>query len=368
MDTKKIDLKPCVFAVNKTYQILIPVIRASLMWIKIGDHCYYDDSNGILRSQNMVHRITVPMEELDAIGKYTVCERVLIERKPYFSETEDLCEYEFAFYPVKEKNARAYHISDTHNMTEEPIRAAKAFGEFDFLILNGDVPEDSGSIENFDVIYKIVFALTGGEKPVVFFRGNHDLRGIYAERLVEFTPNDYGKTYYTFRLGTIWGIVLDCGEDKDDSHPEYGNTVCCHAFRKKQSMFIREVIENAENEYLQDGIETRLVIVHNPFTEQIGEPFNIEEELYKEWAELLKKHICPDLMVCGHIHELYVSYPGDEHDSLGHPCPVLVSSLVDHEKNYYVGCGLEFGDNIRGTFTSSEASVVGEFIIDKKEL
>ena len=34
----------------------------------------------------------------------------------------------------------------------------------------------------------------------------------------------------TFRLGNLWGILLDCGEDKNDDRPEYGGTICCHAF------------------------------------------------------------------------------------------------------------------------------------------
>lgn len=366
MDNKRtIVPKPCIFAVNKTYQILVPVTKPSLMWVKVGDICYYDESNGILRSHNAVHRISIPMEKLDRAGKYTICERVLIERKPYFSETEDLCEYEYSFYPVRKRNARAYHISDTHNLIAEPIMAAKTFGDFDFLILNGDVPEDSGKIENFDVIYKIVSELTGGMKPAVFSRGNHDLRGIYAEKLVDYTPNDNGNSFYTFKLGSIWGIVLDCGEDKEDSHAEYGHTVCCHEFRKRQSMFIREIIENAEKEYQQEDIETRLVIVHNPFTEQTGEPFNIENELYREWAKLLKEYIQPDVMVCGHIHKLYVSYPGDEHDNLGHPCPVIVGAAINHKQRYYVGCGLAFGEKIIGEFTSSEGEVLEKFIIEK---
>lgn len=355
-------LRPCIFAVNDTYQILIPVRQSSLMWIRVGEECYYDESNGILRSQNVVHKIIVPMKELDQAGCYTICERVMIERKPYFSETEEVQEYEYSFYPVKAQNARAYHIADAHSMTEEPIRAAEAYGDFDFLILNGDVPNDSGAIENFDVIYEIVYRLTKGEKPTVFSRGNHDLRGIHAERLVDYTPNDNGKSYYTFRLGSIWGIVLDCAEDKEDGHPEYGHTVCCHAFRKKQTKFIRDVICNAENEYMQDGVKTRLVIVHNPFTQKYQEPFNIEEALYKEWAELLKTDIQPDAMLCGHIHQLYVSVPGDAHDGLGHPCPVIVGSKVDWASRYFAGCGLEFQDNrIEGVFTNSNGAAEGRF-------
>ena len=122
---------------------------------------------------------------------------------------------------------------------------AKAYGKIDFLILNGDLPNHSGDISNFTTIHRIASEITGGEIPVVFSRGNHDMRGIYAENIAEHTPTDHGNSYYTFRLGGVWGLVLDCAEDKNDDHPEYGNCNCCHAFRREQTKFIESVIKNA---------------------------------------------------------------------------------------------------------------------------
>ena len=92
------------------------------------------------------------------------------------------------------------------------MAAAKAFGDIDFLILNGDLPDHSGDIKNFTAIHRIVAEITDGEKPVVFSCGNNGMRGIYAENIEEHTPTDKGNSYYTFRLGSIWGMVLDCGE------------------------------------------------------------------------------------------------------------------------------------------------------------
>lgn len=80
---------PAVFAVGDTYQIMVPVSDPSLMWVQVGEEAYYDDSNGILRSAESTHRMTVPMEELNREKKYTVCYRKIIERKPYFTETEE---------------------------------------------------------------------------------------------------------------------------------------------------------------------------------------------------------------------------------------------------------------------------------------
>ncbi|MBO5269618.1 MAG: serine/threonine protein phosphatase, partial [Clostridia bacterium] len=79
--------------------------------------------------------------------------------------------------------------------------------------------------------HRIAAGVTKGRIPVVFARGNHDTRGKYAERLANHTPTDNGRSYYSVRLGKLWMLVLDCGEDKNDDHAEYGHTMCCHAFR-----------------------------------------------------------------------------------------------------------------------------------------
>ncbi len=356
---------PALFAVDDTYQILVPVTAESLLWVRVGEDCYYDESNGILRSLSDLHRVTVPMAALDAAGGYTVCVRPIVERKPYFTETEEVREYSFSFCPVPKTGIRAYHISDSHNMIDAPVRAARAFGKIDLLILNGDVIDHSGDPSKFHNIYEICSQLTGGEIPTVFSRGNHDMRGNYAEKFAEYTPNSHGNTYYTFRLGTLWGLLLDCGEDKPDTNAEYGNTICCHLFRQRQTAFLRDVIARAEEEYAAPGITTRVVIAHNPFSNVFQPPFDIEQDLYREWCTLLREHVKPHVMICGHKHTLEVWQPGDPQDRLGQPCPVVVGARPENGV-YFTGCGYTIGDTeIKVTFTDSDGVVQKEYVIQK---
>lgn len=337
---------PAVFAVGDSYQITVPVRKKTTMWVKIGDKSYSDHSNGILRSAKGIHKISVPCEELDRAGRYTVCYRQMVKRKPYFSVTKDVQEESFDFYPANGEKLVCYHISDAHNMVEEPVAAAKRFekenGKLDFLILNGDVPEDSSKIKHFDTIYEIVGRITGGNIPTIFSRGNHDTRGVYAENIAEFTPCDNGNSYFTFRLGKLWGIVIDCGEDKPDTNKEYGNTVCCSEFRRNETAFIENVIKNDAVEYNAEGVEQRIVICHNPFTRRYNPPFNIEEDTFSYWARLLKENVKPDVMICGHIHKFSVDKPGCDNDDLGQPCTVVVGSRVNKHKGEYAGSGFVF--------------------------
>ncbi len=352
---------PAVFAVGTDYQIMVPVTKPSLFWVEIDGEKFCDAQNGIMRSICTVHRVTVPMEFLDRAGKYTVCEREIIDRKPYFPETEATVRTEFPFYKIPDENIRVYHIADTHNMTEEPLAAAKLFGQIDLLILNGDIPDHSGALENYDVIYELIERLTGGSRPVVFSRGNHDMRGYFAEKMAEYIPNRNGNTYYTFNLGAIWGIVLDCGEDKEDGHSEYGYTVACHEFRKKQIDFINEVIK--AEEYSSDKIKCKMIISHNPFTFLLESPFDIEKEIYCEWSNLLSEHIKPNIMLAGHLHNAFISEVGSEYDHLGQPCTLVVGS--DMKKNYHLGCGFVINEKkIEAAFYDSDSNISEKTVIE----
>lgn len=338
---------PCVFAVGNNYQIIIPFDCKAVVWIEIGDKSYYDDANGIMRSGSNFHRIEVPVKELDSAEKYTVVYRKMIDRKPYFPISENPVRVDFHFSPIKGDKINIYHISDAHNMEEEPIKAAEAFEDnIDLLVLNGDIPNHSGKIEYFNSVYNIASAVTGGSKPIVFSRGNHDTRGICGELFSDYTPNLNGKTYYTFRLGPLWGLVLDCGEDKADSNEEYGNTVCFHEFRLKETKFIKSVAENAENEFNAPGIKHKIVICHIPFVTVQKPPFDIEQEMYRSWTEIVSKIIKPELMLFGHTHKAGVFEPGSNFDTYKlMSCNAVVGSEPDMNKKIFIGCGITLSDN-----------------------
>ena len=342
--------EPAVFAVGKEYQIMFRVNCPTLAWVTVGGECYFDDSNGILRSAVTTHRICVPADELDRAGVYTLTLRRIIERKPYFTETDEPVSIEYSFRPVKGGTIRVYQIADAHDLVESPVRACKAFerryGLIDFLILNGDLLDLNDDEDKIDNIYRICADITQGCIPVVFARGNRDTRGKCAE-LCEHTPSDNGNSFYSFRLGDIWGAVMDCGENKPDSDPACGNTVCCHALRMRETRWLEGLIRDAVSEYAAEGIKHRIIIVHSCFTWNYGP--NIEPELYRRWAELLREFVRPNLMICGHFHTLERGYPGDANDRLGHPCEVVVGSKPrfagDGISEGFTGVGIIFGES-----------------------
>lgn len=360
---------PAVCAVKDEYQIMIPVNASAIMWIKVGGKNFYDESNGILRSDTDIHRVTVPMSVLNEAKEYTVCWREVFERKPYSPILGDEQSQSFAFRPMEREPIHAYMISDTHGMYEQPVAAAEKFlelyGRIDLLILNGDILSNSGDSANFILYYKIIEKITGGEVPVIISRGNHDLRGKCAEKLCDYMPVDHGNSYYTIRMGNIWAILLDLGEDKEDDHKEYNGTICCHAFRERETEFFENVITNEKNEYNAERVEHRIVISHVPFTRLDMAPANTEQPLFKRWVELLNDKICPEFVLSGHTHWQYIAYPNGKYDGYGMKFPTVVGALVDRENPYFAGCGIIWShEGIRIVFNDGdrvlEETMLGE--------
>ena len=354
---------PTVCAVGNEYQIMIPVRKESLMRIDVGGESFYDESNGIMRSACTVHRITVPQAKLDAARAYTVCCRAVRKRKAYFTETGDEMKLEISFRPLRPdaRRIRLYHLADAHSWIEAPTKAASYWGkDLDLLVMNGDMVQDCRNPEYIAAPYQISGAVTKGEIPVLYARGNHDLRGVLAEKYAEMTPSMHGKTYYSFRLGPLWGIVLDCGEDKTDDHPAYGNTVCCHPFRLRETEYLKKVAEFPDTEYNGPGVRFRIVLSHVPFPQTEPPPFDIEIPLYTEWCRILKTKIKPDLMLSGHVHRCYVIRPGDQRDHKGTPCPIVVGSHLDRKEKKFMGAAIELTpEKAEVFFTDQNCNVTG---------
>ena len=362
---------PTVFAVGDNYHIFVPFDAEVIMWVKVGEDLYYDDCNGILRSNTKMHKVELPMAVLDAAGEYTVIYKKMIERRPYFPTSEEARELTVQFRPVpKSGNINVYHVSDAHNLVAEPVAAGCYWGDaLDLLVLNGDIPNHSGDVRNFNAICEIASGITKGQRTVVFARGNHDDRGIHAEDMPNYIPTMNGKTYYTFRAGSVWGLLLDCGEDKRDEGDEYGGTICFHQFRLRETEFIKQVIANADAEYAAEGVTHKLVISHIAFTYLDKYPFDIEEELYREWARLMREHIKPDLLLYGHYHCTEIVKPGDHYDTYGQPCNAIIGSkpIFDKENgNGFVGCALTLMENgkKRVIFNDNKGNVLTDEVID----
>ena len=344
---------PCVFAVGDEYQIVFNTLEPGIAWIECGGRQFRDSEGGLMRSETLVHRAALPMKVLDCARAYTVCFRALPERRPYFPELGPLQRRAYAFRPLPAcRPVRAVMLADTHSMVAEPCRASAAAGPFDLLLLCGDIPAESKRMEDIRAIYEITGALTHGQLPVVFARGNHDYRGKLATELAQFIGTRGGATYFTFRMGSLWGIVLDCGEDKNDGDVEYGGMVDCHAMRLRETEYLRDVIARADAEYRAEGVKTRVALCHIPFcTETMADDdpkFDIERPLYAEWTALLNE-MGLDAMFSGHTHALETVLPGGARARYDMNFPIVIGSRPvspgENRPAGFTGICMEIGDD-----------------------
>ena len=252
----------------------------------------------------------------------------------------------FSFYPVKDTpSLRVYHLSDVHGKKDAAVAAAGYFGKApDLLILNGDISSSSQTVDETMLPLEIAFAVTKGERPCVITRGNHDLRGAMAERLGDFYPLDCARFYYTVRLGPLWMLVLDCGEDKNDDHREYAGTVAFHKYRKKETAFLKELCLAPQPEFNGGAVRYKIVVSHIPFMHTDYDPvrgvheFDIEQDTYAEWVGLINEHIKPDLGLFGHVHRTGVLTGPGKYNEKGFAAPMILGGRP--LENDVIGCAI----------------------------
>ncbi|MBR5742296.1 MAG: metallophosphoesterase, partial [Clostridia bacterium] len=282
-------------------QIVFHTRDPGLAWVKVGGETVSEDDNGNIRSDKTAHKIFVEKELLEKAGGYTVRFTRCLQRKPYFPETGESFEKSYSFRPVEKRDGvRLFMLCDSHSMIDGPVKTGGFFRDgFDALILNGDIPDHSGTFEHLLTIPAITSPLTRGEIPVICARGNHDARGEAALAFSDFVATDEGRLYFTFRLGPIWGVVLDCGEDKPDDHPEYGGMAHFDPYRAAQTRFLRRIAAEPEREYAAPGVRYRIAVSHVRPDLYSDEYF---ARHYREWVSLLNG-MGIDLMLCGHEHK-----------------------------------------------------------------
>lgn len=310
-----INKTPVVYAVGDTYQITFTTQAKGEAWVSIDGVEFNDSYAGYRKTESTIHKISVPMNVLDKAGSYTVHTRSMLLRGPYESLQGKTISATYNWKGVNEKDGINYYvISDTHNTSKMPLAAASYWGDaLDFLICCGDTASWIDREEDLTEFLYLASDITKGEIPVIYARGNHETKGVKAHELYNYVGADGQNFYYTFRLGSIWGIVLDIGEDHRDEYVEYSGVAKFNVYRMEQIEFLDEVLANAENEFDAEGVEHRIAICHIPLTVKYT---NDHAGAFKDsWLKRLNK-MKLTILYGGHVHELWYIDPEFEDDTL----------------------------------------------------
>lgn len=348
---------PTVFVIENRYEILLNTYEKGIFTIEVANSLFYEDNSGPLSSQKTFAKISIPQKLLNEHKYYTVIFRKTVERKSYFSKIESPVYKRFEFKPIeKEDGLNIYHISDVHYRYDLAVKTCSFFGDdLDLLVVNGDLSEFVKE-KNYLKASKFTGDISGGKIPVIFTRGNHDTRGEMAENFTDYFPSLNNKTYFYFDLGSICGIVADCGEDKEDSHEEYGGTNAFHLYRHNQNKYFAS---------LPKATKPCFAISHicpSQTTQNVGNCFDIEREIYSKWNAHFNR-IGVKFMLSGHMHKAYILQTEDDRCTITNPYPVIVGTQTTKED--IVGTALTLnGDLLTVKFTNSNYEIVETHLLN----
>ena len=185
------------------------------------------------------------------------------------------------------------------------MNAALSVEDLDFLVILGDSVGMTEYEENAQFTNLMAYDVTKGEIPVIYARGNHEIKGKYAEELYKYVGSKNQSFYYWFTLSDVFGITLDLGEDHDSGWWEYYGTDQFALYQDEQTEFLQELL--AAKPY--ENYNYTLVACHIPI--QFVNSRKDHVEVKATWTELLNQ-IEPDLAVYGHQHDLYPFLEGQQ--------------------------------------------------------
>jgi acid phosphatase type 7 len=268
--------------------------------------------HGLVDADVTVHNVPLTGLEPGTTYRYRAVSREIVEFKGYkvtFAATVASEERRFTTLDSRQPATSFVVLNDRHEKVV-PLAASLAgvaWAGVDLVFFNGDMVN---SVKDEAQLYQCVVAPCAqsfaGRIPLVYVRGNHDTRGSFARRLLDYFPTASGGYYYTIRQGPVVLLVLDGGEDKGDGDVEYHGLVDFEPYLR------------AEVEWLKREIETpafrdapfRICIMHIPPGNRPNPRFVRPKWLFDNVLPLLNRGRV-DLLLCGHIHR-YAIHPAGQ--------------------------------------------------------
>ncbi|NLL55986.1 MAG: hypothetical protein GX242_02100 [Clostridiales bacterium] len=301
-----------VYAVEDEYQIVWTTSNQALGWVEVDGVKYYDDIAGSVKSTDTVHKVSVPQQALDSAKSYTIYSQTMINEEAYSALKGRTFSKTYAFRPVDTSDGVQYYaVSDTHGINKKGFATASYYGDdTDFVIIAGDTVSFLDSKFDLERIAKLSHGVSKGNIPVIFARGNHEIKGKSAESLYKYIgATDSQDYYFTFRLASVWGVVLDVGDSHPDQWKENFDTANFTPYRNAQLDMLDKIIADKENTYLAEGITHRIAVSH------VNTAFahNTSNFLYDYFIEINQRlnEIGIDVMISGHKHHVFVVPKGE---------------------------------------------------------
>jgi len=195
-------------------------------------------------------------------------------------------------------------ISDTHEDTARIGRLMKMmnWSTTDFLVHTGDAFD---WLDDEDQLFRrwltpIITALRG-TTPLVYARGNHELRGPFARQLADYVPTPEGRFYYARDAGPVHLLVIDTGEDKPDDTNVYAKLNRTIPYRAAELAWLREHLKTSPR---AATAPFRVAVMHQPNWGWLADGNDA-------WVSTANDAGL-DLLIAGHRHRFSYTPPGPD--------------------------------------------------------
>lgn len=316
--------------------------------------------DGLIDADVTVHRVTIEGLKAGQAYRYRVCSKEILKFEPYEVTYGDTVTGETHEFTTLDRGKGKFSFIVLNDIHEHNELFAALLGQakpepYDLVFLNGDI---LNHIENQrQIIDHVLTPCVEGfasQVPFVYVRGNHEARGRFARRLPDYIASPSNRYYYSFDHGPVHFVVLDGGEDKEDSHWAYSGLVDYDRYREAQRQWLAGEIRSEAF----GKAAFRVAIVHVPAGE--SDEWHGPTDMYRKWRPLLNEGKI-DLMICGHIHSFMVCKP--EPGVRDYPMVVGGAPKAGAATVIRVNADAE---TLEVTATSDVGKVVGTYAVTKR--
>jgi UDP-2,3-diacylglucosamine pyrophosphatase LpxH len=297
--------------------------KNSTAWVEYGakeplDHKAVSTHDGLIDANTRIHKVRLSGLTPGTQYKYRVCSTEIVDFGPYsvtFGTTQTLAPATFKTLSKQMDKVSVAVMNDLHqsSQTMQALWALTKEKPTDLVFFNGDSMDYLESEEQIvRRLLQPVTELFAKTTPLMYVRGNHETRGKFARMLGNYLATPNGKYYYSFDAGPVHFVVLDCGEDKDDSHPAYSGLTAFDAYREEEKLLLAREIQSKPFREAR----FRVVFMHMPpFSARQGRnPAHGTADCREKFAPLLNKGKV-DLLITAHTHRYeYLEPKPGEHD------------------------------------------------------
>ena len=275
---------------------------------------YYDVLAGRKVLTDSVHRVRIEGLKPDTKYRYRVFTQEVAEWRydDWVTLGKTACTdvwrgkpYEFKTFPAKPREVTFLVLNDIHERAQFMKDLCKNvdFKKLDFVLLNGDMSNRLRNQQHMMEAYlDTCVRMFATHTPLFFNRGNHELRGQFADYLYRYFPTNNGKYYHVQHVAGIDFLFIDTGEDKPDEDIEYSGIVNYDQYREEEARWLRGLRESK-----QVGKHPLIVFSHIPPTLQKWHgPYHLQKTLM---PELNKMNV--SVMLSAHLHAFGYQEPNE---------------------------------------------------------